>query len=372
MKFIVAPDTYKECLSAERVAEAMKSGIMHVFPNAEVVLLPLADGGEGTVNALVNGLNGKRRSLNTVDMYLRPIETHYGVIDAHTAVIEVASIIGMEVSQERNPYLATSYGVGDVIGQLIDFGFQKILVGLGGSLTNDGGAGLLEALGVQYFRGNEVIHVNGGNLNEITHVDVSQLNPKLQSIEIHLISDVSNPLLGENGATYTFGKQKGINDGELKLFEQNIVHYSDLLETSIGKHHIQTQGAGAAGGIGYGLLMLGANMMPGAAYIIDLLKVELHLQDADYLITGEGMSDFQTAYGKLPSVIAKRANAFGVNTILISGSLGKDYLSLLDDFISVQSIMTHPMTLQEAMQNASKLIQESTQNTCHMIKRLER
>ncbi|WP_414050919.1 glycerate kinase [Macrococcus animalis] len=366
MKILIAPDSYKECLSAVHVAECMRDGLAMSLSNTEFVIRPMADGGEGTVDALIYGLKGERKEIQTVDMYRRPLMTNYGEIDKTTAVIEVANIIGMEVMHERNPHLATSYGVGDVICQLAKHGYKKILVGLGGSLTNDGGAGVLEALGLSFIDncGNS-LEVNGGNLSDISSVE-GNLIDCLSNIEIVLVCDVENPLIGEMGATYTYGKQKGIEVNEMSVFDESIGRFARLVSEYIGLDASETPGAGAAGGIGYGLLSVGSKIEPGAEYIADIVLDDLDMDTFDYVFTGEGKSDFQTKYGKLPVCVAKRANASGAKSILVSGGLGKKYNDLYEYFLSMHSITDGPMDLEYAIKNAETLIT----NTCRNIGRL--
>lgn len=366
MKILIAPDSYKECLSAMRVAECIAKGLQASIPDAEVILRPMADGGEGTVDALIYGLKGKKEEIHTVDMYRRPLTTYYGKLDDTTAVIEVANIIGMEVTRTRNPYLASSFGVGDVIRQLIERGYKKVFIGLGGSLTNDGGAGLLEALGLQFIDNKgRILTINGGNLSEIRLIK-GHLIPALKEIELHLICDVTNPLTGEHGATYTYGKQKGIEEEEMKAFEESIASFAVKLEQHLNVHCHHIEGAGAAGGIGYGLLSAGAVMHNGAEYIADIVLNDLDLKIFDYIFTGEGKSDFQTQYGKLPVCVANRGNDVGVQSILVSGGLGSNYEALYDHFLSLHSITDGPMSLDDAMDNAERLIS----NTCRNIGRL--
>ncbi|MGV2929221.1 glycerate kinase [Macrococcus capreoli] len=364
MRILIAPDSYKECLSALRVAECMRDGLAQSI-DAEMILRPMADGGEGTVDALVYSLNGKRCPINTVDMYHRPIQTYYGVIDDTTAVIEVANIIGMQVSSERQPYHASSYGVGDVIKQLIERGFRKLYIGLGGSLTNDGGAGMLEALGLScYDAKGALLQVSGGNLSEITRIEGTLL--PLQDIEIHLISDVTNPLTGPDGATYTYGKQKGILEHELARYDAGMTNFARILNQYFNQDYSTTNGAGAAGGIGYGLLNIGGIVHNGAERIANIVLQDIDLSTIDYIFTGEGRTDFQTAYGKLPVCIAKRGNAHGVKTILVSGGLGERYDTLYDYFLSMHSIVDGPMSLEHAIHDADRLLM----NTCINIGRL--
>lgn len=368
LRILIAPDSYKECLSAMHVAECMADGLQASIPGAEVMLRPMADGGEGTVDALIYGLHGEKEEIHTVDMYRRPLTTYFGKLNDITAVIEVANIIGMEVTRARNPYFASSFGVGDVIRQLIERGYKKIFIGLGGSLTNDGGAGLLEALGLEFLdEKSEKLIINGGNLSEIRAIK-GQLIPALKAIELHLICDVTNPLTGEHGATYTYGKQKGIEEEEMKAFDDNIASFAVKLEQylNVQCHHID--GAGAAGGIGYGLLCVGALMHSGAEYIADIVLKELDLKTFDYIFTGEGKSDFQTQYGKLPVCVANRGNEAGVRTILVSGGLGTNYETLYDYFLSIHSITDGPMSLDEAMANAERLIRNACRNIGRLLK----
>lgn len=368
LRILIAPDSYKECLSAMHVAECMADGLQASIPGAEVVLRPMADGGEGTVDALIYGLDGEKEEIHTVDMYRRPLTTYFGKLNDITAVIEVANIIGMEVTRERNPYLASSFGVGDVIRQLIERGYKKVFIGLGGSLTNDGGAGLLEALGLEFLdEKSEKLIINGGNLSEIKTIE-GQLISALKAIELHLICDVTNPLTGKNGATYTYGKQKGIEEEEMKAFDESITSYAIKVAHHLNKQCQHIEGAGAAGGIGYGLLSAGAVMHGGAEYIADIVLSDLDLKTFDYIFTGEGKSDFQTQYGKLPVCVANRGNEAGVRTILVSGGLGTNYETLYDNFLSIHSITDGPMSLDDAIDNAERLIRNACRNIGRLLK----
>ncbi|WP_414055758.1 glycerate kinase [Macrococcus equi] len=366
MRILIAPDSYKECLSALRVAECMRDGLALSLHDTEFILRPMADGGEGTVDALVHGLNGKKVEISTVDMFRRPITTYYGELDSKTAVIEVANIIGMEVSRERNPYMASSFGVGDVICKLYARGFRKIYVGLGGSLTNDGGAGVLEALGLNFVNHNGFrFDVNGGNLSDIATVEGSLMDG-INDLDIQLICDVDNPLCGKHGATYTYGKQKGVTEQAMPEFETAINDFALMVSDYLNIDMQNTPGAGAAGGIGFGLLCSGSTLVPGAEFVADIVLSDLNLTTIDYVFTGEGKSDFQTKFGKLPVCVAKRINKNGGKSILISGGLGTDYLELFEYFLSMHSITDGPMSLDDAITNAPSLIM----NTCRNIGRL--
>ncbi|MGX1902619.1 glycerate kinase [Thermolongibacillus altinsuensis] len=372
MRIVIATDSFKECLTAQEVGQSIQKGIEVEIPDAIIDVLPMADGGEGTIDALIFATNGKKVELEATDAYGKRRRTYYGVLgDNKTAVIEIAKVVGLETVSKRDPLNATSYGVGELILHALQSGYRKFIITLGGSATNDGGIGMLQALGGKFLdsNGNQVPGI-GGALHKIESVDFSEINPLLKECELIVASDVENVLCGPNGATYVFGPQKGAKETDLFHLDTGLSHYSNLVENKLGKIIQNTPGAGAAGGLGFGLLVIGGQINSGAKIVSDAINLEKYIKTADWVITGEGKSDFQTLYGKVPVYVAKIAKKYGVKTILLSGALGRGYQQLYEYFISCHSISNGPMSLEDSIKNAGQLLFDSSRNLARLIKRI--
>lgn len=367
MKIIIAPDSFKGSLSSVEVANAINTGIQKVYSHAETYLLPVADGGEGTMETLVSATNGKTKTVFVTGPLGREVEAAYGILgDGKTCIIEIASTSGLAHVPEGElaPLEATTYGMGQLIKQALADGFRSFLIGIGGSATNDGGAGMLQALGAKLLdqEGNEVSY-GGGSLAEIATIDLNHFDPRIKESSFLIASDVQNPLVGINGASHVFGPQKGATPDNVKLLDENMVHWANQIAEVTGISLHDLPGAGAAGGIGGALLaFFPAKMERGVDVVLEYVNFNKYVEAADLVITGEGQVDFQTAEGKTPLGVAQAAQKQGVPTIILAGAVGEGIEVLYDyGVVSVNSIVDKPMTLQAAMENAKHLIERSTE-----------
>ncbi|MBB6453823.1 glycerate kinase [Salirhabdus euzebyi] len=373
MKIVIAPDSFKGSLSAKEVCEVMKRSCHDVFPDAHVTLVPLADGGEGTIDAFVHGEDGKVKQTNCIGPLGEGISTTFGILEESTAVIEVAKIAGLTLvpNDKRNPYLTTTFGVGQLINQLMNDGYKKIIIGLGGSATNDGGLGMLHALGAKFYDAHQQeVGIFGEDLLKVKRADISSLDPRLHNIEIIVACDVHNTLCGKDGASVIYGPQKGANPKQIEKLDKALWNYANVMEEQVNKDLRHLPGAGAAGGLGFALLSIGAQLQSGATLVAEVMGLRKELVDADFVLTGEGQSDYQTLYGKGPAYVAKLATEQGVPTILISGSVQEEE-KLRELFTGCFSIMMQPITLTESMENAGELLFRQTKNVISFMKRLK-
>ncbi|WP_170006982.1 glycerate kinase [Bacillus fonticola] len=372
MKIVISPDSFKGSLTTEQVAETMGRACLEVVPQANVVIKPMADGGEGTMDTLLFTTNGKRFQVTCSGPLGDNIETAYGKVE-QTAFLEVASVAGLTQVpvEQRDPYKTTSYGLGECIKHVLDAGFASILIGLGGSATNDGGLGMLQALGAKFFdhQGNEVDKF-GEDLLAIHRVDLSGLDSRLKNTTINIACDVDNPLCGPRGASAVYGPQKGATAVQIQALDEALHHYAELIEASIESVHKHVPGAGAAGGLGFAFMVLGGELASGAELIGNVIRLEEEISTADLVLTGEGQSDEQTLYGKAPGFVAKLANTHGVPAVLISGSVRDDQHALLEHFTGCFSITRGPATLEECMTLGEDLLYEQTVNVLHLIQSL--
>lgn len=372
MKIVVAPDSFKGSLSAKEVGLVIKEAFTAEIPEAQIDVVPMADGGEGTLDALLYAIGGKRIEMKSTGPLGERITTRYGILgDDETAVIEIAQVVGLPMipKEKRNPMMTTTYGVGEQIIHAVKKGLRKLIIGLGGSATNDGGLGMLQALGVTFLdRNGNAVKPIGAELAEIEKVDFSTIHPAISRCEIKVASDVENPLCGTQGASHVFGPQKGGTQQQVEQLDLGLAHYASLVEQALERHFQHFAGAGAAGGLGFGLLAIGAEIVSGAQVVAEATRLQEKIKYADWVITGEGQSDFQTLYGKVPSFVAQIAKKHQRKTILISGGLGNGYEQLYEDFVSCHSIATGPMTLMESMSNARHYLYSSTRNIARLIK----
>ncbi len=369
MKILIAPDSFKESLKASDVAHYIEKGIRRAMPDAECLLSPLADGGEGTVDALVNATGGNILKVPVKDPLMRNINSFFGILgDGRTAVIEMAAASGLELlnEEERDPWITSTYGTGQLIRAALDAGVHRIIIGIGGSATNDGGAGMARALGVKLLdmEGNET-GPGGGQAGAIETIDCSGLDKRLPEVAFMVASDVQNPLCGENGASYIYGPQKGASGEMVKKLDSNLRHFGEKMEAVFEKELLEMPGAGAAGGLGAGLVaFLDARIQPGFEIIRELTGLEDKVREADLVITGEGKLDEQTKFGKTPHGVALLSKKYEKPVIAIAGTLGKHYEELYDHgFDALFSITDSPMTLKMAMNDAGRLVE----NTCYAI-----
>ena len=355
MKVVIAIDSLKGSLSSMEAGTAIKDGILAAKPDAEVIVKPLADGGEGTTDALIEGMNGERIDLTVTGPMHTPVDAYYGYLkDTNTAVMEMASAAGITLvpDSEKNPLLATSYGVGEMINDAIQRGCRNFIIGIGGSVTNDGGIGMLKALGVRFLDENGEDAGEGGQaLAKVARIDVSGMNPLLKECHIQVACDVNNPLCGENGSTYVYGPQKGVTEDMKKTLDEAMAHFARVTSETLENDYMNTPGAGAAGGLGYAFLAYtGAALTPGIELILDAVGLEEELSGADVVVTGEGRLDFQTAMGKAPVGVARLAKKYNENVIAFAGSVTKEATACNKEGIDAFfPILRSVCTLAEAM-----------------------
>ncbi|GGC06514.1 glycerate kinase [Marinobacterium zhoushanense] len=362
MKVVIAPDSFKESLSAEAVARALADGWRSLMPDAELVELPLADGGEGTTQALVAATGGEMVRCRATGPLGQPVEAFWGRIDGARAVIECAAASGLDlVSRDaRDPWHATTWGTGELILAALNSGARHIIVGLGGSATNDGGAGMLQALGVKLLDAKgEPINPGAAGLAQLAQIDISAMDGRLADVRFEVACDVDNPLTGPEGASAIFGPQKGADEALVGRMDEALRNYDEQIQRCLGRSVDKTAGAGAAGGLGSAFLaFLNAELKPGIEIILDAVDIESHLQGADLLITGEGRIDGQTARGKTPVGVARRAMQYRVPCIAVGGSVPTE-LALLDQLAeqgirAVFPILPGVSALEEALADAER------------------
>ncbi|SDR01169.1 glycerate kinase [Virgibacillus salinus] len=374
MKIVIAPDSFKESMSALAAANAIENGFKKIIPEATYVKVPMADGGEGTVQSLVVTTNGKIISETVTGPAGYPVEAFYGITgDGKTAVIEMAAASGLHLVQyeNRNPLTATTKGTGELILAALNLGVKHLIIGLGGSATNDGGAGMAQALGASLLDSNGVpIDFGGGELNKIHSIDTTNLDPRLQQVQVDVACDVDNPLIGDHGASAVFGQQKGATDKMIATLDQNLTHYAQMLQRDLDKDVETIPGSGAAGGLGAGLLaFLEADLKRGIDIVIDAVDLEEHMEHATLVITGEGKIDKQTIYGKTPIGVAKIAKKQHIPVIGLAGSLGEDYQVVHDHGIdALYSIVPSAVSLETALTNAEQFTEQLAENIARTIK----
>lgn len=366
LTFVLAPDSFKESMSAAQACQAMQRGIQNVIPDAHIIHVPMADGGEGTVDALISSLKGQSIACEvTGPLPEQRIQTYWGLIDAgQTAVIEMAKANGIHLLKpsQRNPMLTSTYGTGEMIKQALDLSVKKIIMGSGGSITNDGGAGMAQALGVQFLNhAGELIQVCGGNLELVKSMDLSELDPRLADTEILIASDVNNPLCGPSGASYIFGPQKGANPEMVKQLDQNLCHFADVVAQQIGFDYRHVAGAGAAGGLGFGLMAFtAASIRSGVELMIEQVQLNEKIAQADYVLTGEGKIDSQTSLGKTPFGVAQLARQFNKPVIAFAGLVGEGIEDLFESgFSQIVGINPPDCPLEEALNNAEMNLEKA-------------
>ncbi|NLU16258.1 glycerate kinase [Serratia liquefaciens] len=367
-KVVIAPDSFKESLSALEVAEAIERGFRQIFPQVQYVKLPMADGGEGTVDSMVAATGGEIVRAEVTGPLGQPVQAFYGLLgEGETAVIEMAAASGLHLAPkaQRDPRMTTSYGTGELILAALERGVKAIILGIGGSATNDGGAGMLEALGVKLLDDQrQCLQPGGAALAQLAYIDLSGMDPRLQQVSITAACDVDNPLCGANGASAVFGPQKGATPETVAQLDAALRHYGTLLEQATGREVINVPGAGAAGGMGAALLgMLNARLRPGIEIVIETLRLEEALRDADLVITGEGRLDSQSIHGKTPIGVARVAKRYGLPVIGIAGSLSKDYQVVHQHGIDAAfSVLDRVVSLEEALAEAADNLEVTARN----------
>jgi len=373
MRIVVAPDSFKGSISAKQAADSIKAGILKVSSDVDVVCVPMADGGEGTVQSMVDATDGEIVYVKVKGPLLQEVDSFYGVLgDGKTAVIEMAAASGLPLLKEeqRNPLQTTTFGTGELILHALDRGCRKIIMGIGGSATNDAGQGMAKALGVRFLdEHGEDIGFGGGCLSKLATIDVSNIDKRIKECEFTLACDVENQLCGTNGATYVFGPQKGANGKMMPFLDENLKHFSNILKKDLDIDIANTPGSGAAGGLGGGALaFLNATLSKGAEIVINSVKLDEAVKDADFVITGEGRMDFQTQYGKTPIAVAKVARKYDVPCIALVGQIGTGTECLFDlGIVSMFSIAEGPSTYEFCVDNAAELLQKVAERVARLI-----
>lgn len=368
MKVVVAPDSFKGCLSAQEVAAAISRGVLRAAPDAEVVEVPLADGGEGTVDALVSATGGHYEERVVEGPLGEPVTARFGVLgNGRTAVVEMAAASGLPLVPEtkRNPGLTSTYGTGELIRAALDLGARQLIVGVGGSATTDCGGGMAQALGFRFLDadGQAIERVTGSRLRQVASIDATGRDPRLDAVEIRVACDVDNPLYGPRGAAHVYAPQKGATPAQVEELDEGLRHMAEVIKRDLGVDVADLPGAGAAGGLGAGLVAFcGATLEPGAEIVLDAVGFEARLTNADLLITGEGKVDEQTAHGKTPAAAARGARAAGVPAVALGGSVALAAESLGGvGFTAVFSIVPGPLSLAEALErDAARRFLEAT------------
>jgi glycerate kinase len=371
MRIIVAPDSFKGSLSALQAANAIERGIQTAASKfgkkTTVIKIPMADGGEGTVSAIITAVGGKVTPTTVLDPLGRLIESFFGVLPDNTGVIEMAAASGLNLIEpgSRDPLVTTTFGTGQLIKAVLDAGCNNIIIGIGGSATNDGGVGMAQALGIKFLdKKNKPVGFGGGELGKIHKMDLSGLDPRVNTASFTVASDVKNLLCGPEGASAVYGPQKGATSKMVTVLDRNLLHLAGIIKLELGIDIAQIPGSGAAGGLGGGLMaFLGAKLQPGIKIVMELTQFETQVREADCLVTGEGATDFQTIFGKVPYGVAQVAVAYQKPVICISGTLGKGYEKLAENGITAFfSIINQPMTLAEAMQRGEELLEKTAEN----------
>lgn len=372
MKIVIAPDSFKGCLTALEVADAIEKGIRRVMPEAQIVKVPMADGGEGTVQALVDATGGQIIAQNVCDPLGNQIEANFGILgDGKTAVIEMAAASGLPLvpMDKRNPMITTTYGTGELIRAALDRGCGKLIVGIGGSATVDGGAGMAQALGVRLLdNGGHDIPRGGGGLEHLDHIDISQLDSRIAKTDTMVACDVDNPLVGPRGGPAVYGPQKGAIPEMVRKLDEYLDRYAHIIKRDLGVDVKEVPGAGAAGGLGAGLMaFLNAQLRSGVSIVIEASGLEKCLQGADIVITGEGRIDRQTIYGKTPIGVARAAKKFGLPVIGIAGGIDDGASVVYENGIdALMSIISQPMSLETAIEHARELLADAAERAIRL------
>ncbi|MGD9818434.1 MAG: glycerate kinase [Desulfomonilaceae bacterium] len=365
MKIVIATDSYKGSLTSIEVANHIEKGLLKVFPQAQITKIPIADGGEGTVEAMISATSGSIHQTVVKDPLGKEIQSFFGVLgDGKTAVIEMAAASGLTLVpfRDRNPLITSSFGTGQLIRHVIKLGLKKIILGIGGSATNDGGAGMAEALGVRFLdKFAQPLVPGGAALIDLKEIDLSQLDPAVKETEILVACDVDNPLCGIKGASAVYGPQKGATGEMVALLDSALKNYSLVAAKATGRDVSDIPGSGAAGGMGAGLLLFTkASLRSGVQIVIETTGLEELVKTADLIITGEGKTDKQTSFGKAPVGVGELARKYDKVALCLSGSLGEGADDILNHGIhAITNITEGPVTLEECIQNADKLLERS-------------
>ncbi len=374
MRVVVAPQSLKGSLSAAQAGQAIARGVREVYPDAEINIVPVADGGEGTAQALVDASGGRLLQREVTGPLGTPVKAFFGVMgDGRTAVIEMAASSGLPLvpPEQRDPRVTTTYGVGELILAALDEGCTHFIIGIGGSATNDGGAGMAQALGARLLdaQGRDLAF-GGAALAGLERIEADRMDARLQRCSFEVASDVTNPLCGPTGASAVYGPQKGATPTIVAELDAALAHYAHIIERDLGQAVQNIPGAGAAGGLGAGLLaFLHATMRPGAQIVLEAVRLEERLREADLAITAEGRLDSQTAYGKSVGAVAALAKKYGLPVLTIAGGLEENYQELYNLGIDGIAVLpSGPMTLAEAMEQADRLTAETTERALRIFR----
>lgn len=374
MRILIAPDSFKESLTAVQAAEHMAAGVRQVYPEAVIRKVPLSDGGEGLTESLTSAMGGVIKYCPVTDPCGGKVSAAYGVVENHTAIIEMAQASGLELVPrgKRNPMIATTFGTGELIKAALDQGCRTIIIGIGGSATNDGGAGMAQALGARLLdNSGREISWGGAGLLQLEHIDVTGLDPRLAETEVRVACDVTNPLYGPQGASYIYGPQKGASADMVRTLDRALQHWAKVIKRDLGIDVAGVPGAGAAGGLGAGLLAFaGGKLQPGLELVMDILHMEEILASGlDLVITGEGSINGQSLYGKVPVGLARRAKQYGIPVIAIVGSIGPGAGAVYQHGIdALVSIAPGPITLDESLSRAGELVREAAQTALRLLR----
>lgn len=375
MKIVLAPDSFKGSLTSLQAATAFEKGIRRVLPKAHCIKIPMADGGEGTVQALVDATGGKIIRKKVTGPIGESVTARYGLLaDGETAIIEMAQASGLPLltTQQMNPMKTTTYGTGELMLAAARRGVKKIIVGIGGSATNDGGVGMAQALGIQFLdRSGRAITQKGagGMLHKIAGIDVSNIEPMIKKTQIIVACDVNNPLCGKTGASFVFAPQKGATPAMVSTLDTNLKHLSKIIKTDLGKDVLNLKGAGAGGGISAGLVAFTqGRLKSGIQIVLEETQLEQQIKGADLVITGEGRVDFQTAFGKTPAGVAKVAGKQNIQTIAIGGSIADDAHSVFSYGITgLESAYARDMPLSEAIKHSKTYLANAAERVMRLV-----
>ncbi|WP_318393458.1 glycerate kinase [Enterobacter sp.] len=374
MKIVIAPDSYKESLSALEVATAIEQGFREIWPDADYIKLPVADGGEGTVQAMVEATAGRIIHVDVTGPLGESVKGFYGLSgDERSAFIEMAAASGLELvpPAKRNPLITTSRGTGELIRHALDAGVKHIIIGIGGSATNDGGAGMVQALGAKLLNAEgESLGQGGGELDRLAKIDISELDKRLKTCRIEVACDVTNPLTGDDGASAVFGPQKGATPEMIVRLDNGLHHYARIIQHDLDVDVLKLAGGGAAGGMGAALFAFcGAELRRGIEIVTDALHLDEHVKDADLVITGEGRIDSQTINGKVPVGVAKVAKRYNKPVIGIAGSLTADVGVVHEHGLdAVFSVIFTICSLEDALENAGENVRLTARNVAAVLK----
>lgn len=373
MNILIAVDSFKDSMTSVQASDVIIKGLSTKKNSFDLKVVPMADGGEGTVESLVRATKGQFVSKTVHDPLMREVEASYGILgDRQSAIIEMASASGIELlsGDERNPWITSTYGTGELMIDAINHGVEQIIVGLGGSATNDCGAGMAQALGVSFTDKNgREIDKGGGALGNVHNIDFSGIDKRIQEVSITVACDVTNPLTGKSGASQIYGPQKGADTGMIIKLDRNLEHFANKIKEFIGKDINNLPGAGAAGGLGAGLVAFaGASLKPGFEIISEITNLEDQIKWCDLVITGEGKIDYQTKFGKTPIGVSRLAKKYKKPVIVIAGTIGRGYEELYDEGITaIYSIVNGPISLDEAIKNGPDLLRKLSINLARTL-----